>query len=67
MDKTIPGPVSGSMSPENLGRVISNKASAICTYKNAKNKKTSTSEIKAKRKPLLAQQSKNLDQQAKNN
>lgn len=48
MDKTIPGSVFGSLSPENLGRVISNKASAICIYKNAKNKKTSTLDIKAR-------------------
>lgn len=30
MDKTIPASVLGIISPENLGRVISNKASAIC-------------------------------------
>jgi len=36
--KTMPASLSGSVSPENLGSVISNKASAICKMINDKEK-----------------------------
>jgi hypothetical protein len=40
---TIPGTVSGRISPENLGSVISNKASATCNTQSTEIKKRSIS------------------------
>lgn len=40
---TIPATVSGRISPENLGSVISNKASATCNTQSTETKKRSIS------------------------